>query len=721
MINLNKRFNIRITLILILWIFTIFYILFFNQYIKNIVENNILNIIENLAVESSINIENEIKNKFTILETIAYNISTEDLDNLQKTAKSFNSLVKENNLKRIAIASADGTAYYDTGEIINISDREFFKASMDGNIYVSGVLYSRVDGKAINVLSIPIYLNGKVEAVLFANIISNEFYKDFNLDSINQLGNSFIIASDGNVIVSNEKIKLHNLNLFEEFNIENFNIEKNNDSDENNGYIKLKYNTKEYVFYYSKINYSDWWVINLVDRTTIENKYYKIIESMKMINFSIIFFITITSFIISNREKRTNEKIKSLLYTDNITGGKNDAFLKKSIFKIINKKDKFAFIDLEITNIKNIVTIIGHKNTEFILKEIYTYLNNILNEDELVIHNYFGQYKLIMKYTDTNEFIERVEKIDLSKINYNIKFIMGIYLVDKQDVSYEDMCSYVSLAKETLNNKNSNNKYMIYNEKMYKKEIDKVKLEEDIKKAIENNEFKAWFQPKYGQDGKTIIGAEALVRWYKYGSVISPYIFIPMCEANGLMKDIDELIFEDVCKNVRKWIDENKKVVPISINLSRSYLGKVNLIDNLEKYIDRYKISKNLIQFEITESSLIGSEETLKDIVSTLHEKGFKVLVDDFGVGYSSIKTISYVNFDVLKIDKSFIDGIGEEKWQNIIKYTINMANTLGMEVVAEGVETEEQYKFLLECNCYMFQGYYFNKPMDSNDFSKLI
>ena len=256
---------------------------------------------------------------------------------------------------------------------------------------------------------------------------------------------------------------------------------------------------------------------------------------------------------------------------------------------------------------------------------------------------------------------------------------------------------------------------------MYKKEFDKIKLEEDIKHGIENKEFKAYFQPKYGKDGKTITGAEALVRWHKYGSIISTYVFIPICEMNGLIKDIDELVLEDVCQNLRLWIDQNKKVVPISINLSRNYLDKVGCVSRLEEIINKYNIPSELIEFEITESSLVGNEEQLKETINTLHNKGFKVLLDDFGVGYSSIKTISEMNFDTLKIDKSFVDGIGKKRWENIIYYTISLSKNLDMNIIVEGIETEEQYQFLLNNNCEVFQGYYFNKPMNAKEFSKLL
>lgn len=731
-IDLNKRFNFKVTFILGLWVFIFFFIVFFNQYNKRQLENHILDSIESISVESSLHINNGIKNKFTILDTVAHNTFIEDLSNIQKIAESFRNIVKENNLKRMAITTIDGTAYCDNGEIINISDRDYFKASMEGKRFISSIVSSKLDGKSSNVFSIPIYRDTKIIGVLWISVLTEEFYEELDLNTMNELGDTFVINSEGDIIAYDSRVTLNsdNYNLFEEINTKNnsesLEIIKNDFENLSKGRIRLNYNEKDnYVLYYAKLDYDDWWLVSSIADTSIKNYYYNVIRTMTIVDILIILLISIVFIIIFNKEKRSYKNLKYIAYTDTVTGGRNDIYLKNNLSKIINNSNEFAFISLEIINIKNIITMIGLKNTEFLLKEIYTYLYNILNKDELVVHSYLGEYKVLMKYTDIKEFTKRLENISFSKINENIKFVMGIYLVDDLDVSYEDMCSNVSIAKETLNNiNNANNrnfKYMIYNKLMHKREIDKLKLEEDIKNGIENKEFKAWFQPKYGKNGKSIIGAEALVRWHKNGSIISPFMFVPICEANGLIKEIDELVFEDVCKNIRKWIDDNKKVVPICVNLSRSYIDKINFIDDLDKYIDKYKISKDLIHFEITESSLMGNENKLRETVSLLHERGFKVLVDDFGVGYSSIKAISYVEFDALKIDKSFVDGIGEEKWENIIKYTINLANNLGMYVVAEGIETEEQYKFILECNCDMFQGYYFNCPMDSNDFSKLI
>lgn len=719
---LNKKFNIKIV-----FIFSFIGILFFYQNIQKQMEDNIFNIVEKLTAESSENIDVDIQNKFNLLDTVAYNISDEDLSDPQKLAESFSEIVKKNKLKRMAIATPDGKAYFDNGDTDNISNRDYFKASIDGERYISKIFNLKIDGKRSNVFSIPIYRDKNIVAILFSYISTDEFYEEFSLGIMKELGDTFIINTDGDIISShkNSRFNSDNFNMFDLLRNEGIGTEEKYFDYNTKGYVELSFLGKNYILCYSKLNYSNWWAINLIDNNIIKIYYSNIVQDIIILIVLIILFMTAGFSIIFNKEKRKFDNLKEMAYTDSVTKGNNDTYIKHNIYNIINDKNKFAFISLEIINIKNIATISGLNNTKFILNEVYKYLQEMLNEDEIVTHGYLGEYKLILRYNEIKELTERLENINFYNINENIKFIMGVYLVDNTNVSYEDMCSHVVIAKEVLNNNNNennrNNKYIIYNKKMHKKESDKLKLEEDIKSGIENKEFKAWFQPKYGKDGKTIIGAEALVRWHKYGSIISPYIFIPICEANGLIKEIDELVFQDVCKNIRKWSKSNKKLVPISVNLSRSYIDKVDFVDSIEKYIDKYKITKDLINFEITESSLMGNEEKLKDVVALLHEKGFKVSVDDFGVGYSSIRTISYVEFDTLKIDKSFVDGIGEEKWESIIKYTIDLAKKLGMDVVAEGIESKEQYEFLLECNCDKFQGYYFNKPMDFNDFSKLI
>jgi len=364
------------------------------------------------------------------------------------------------------------------------------------------------------------------------------------------------------------------------------------------------------------------------------------------------------------------------------------------------------------------INALGIKNVYFILSDTYESISKLLINQEVIVHSYLGEYKLLLEYNNMEQLKQRIDSIFNCTQNKKVELKMGIYLIKDCDVDFEDICAYTNIAKMNIV---EGERFAFYSKRMHQEELKKIKLEDDIRNGITNKEFKAWFQPKYGADGKTIVGAEALVRWYKYGTIISPYVFIPVCETCGLIKEIDELVLEDVCQNLRKWMKEKKEVIPISVNLSRNYLDKENLIDRLESIINAYCIPKKLIQFEVTESCLVENEKKLKEIIDILHNRGFEVLLDDFGVGYSSIKTIADMKFDVLKIDKSFIDGIGEKRWEDIIEYTISLSERLKMRVIAEGIETKEQYEFLLNCNCQAFQGYYFNKPMDANEFSKLL
>lgn len=712
----NKK---RFILPICIWMILSFILLIFNNIINKQFEVYVLDTTSNLSTESSYNINSYINNKLNILSTISYQLSEDELLNPEKIIKNFQNIVSENNWKMISITSLDGIAYTSNGQKVDVSDRDYFLNAKKGEKFVSTIVTSKLDGKSSNVFSVPIFRNNEVVAVLWASILTDTFYENLNLKTMHKFGDTFILDSNGDIIASSKKMNLYSddLNFFSH--IDNIDKIKDDFLKLQNNYIKVPdYNSgNDTILYYSKIDHADWWLLTAIPIDNIRSSYSSIVLSINQFNIGLLILFSILFIIYFIKEKKAYKNINSIAYTDTITNGKNDVYLKNNLHKIINKKNNFAFISLEITNIKTLINILGFKNMNFLIKNIYEYLLSLISTDEIVVHSYLGEFKLIFKYTDTNEICNRLKNISFSKINETIDFKIGIYLIDKENIDFEEMCSFANIAKESI----VNSKYMFYTKYIHNSEIKKNQLIEDINNGIKNKEFKAWFQPKYSKDGKTIIGAEALVRWYKYGTIISPYIFIPICESNGLIKEIDELVFEDVCKTLNKWIKSNKKVVPISINLSRNYLNNVKFIDILNHYLDLYKIPTNLINFEITESSLIENEKLLQNTISILHEKGFKVLLDDFGVGYSSIKAISDINFDVLKIDKSFIDGIGEEKWNNIIKFTIKLANNLGMKTIAEGIETQEQYKFLVECNCDIFQGYYFNKPMSPEDFSKLI
>ena len=248
----------------------------------------------------------------------------------------------------------------------------------------------------------------------------------------------------------------------------------------------------------------------------------------------------------------------------------------------------------------------------------------------------------------------------------------------------------------------------------------KPSIEDDMHKALLNNEFVMFLQPKHSIKTGRIIGAEALARWnHPTKGMVSPGDFIPVFEQNGFIIKLDEFIWEQACRQIRDWIDAGIEPVPISVNISREYIHTIDVTSTLLKLVEKYDIPISLLELEITESF---DSNGVEEIVKRMKKAGFKMLMDDFGSGYSSLNMLKSTPFDVLKIDKSFLDEFMESsRGRKIIEHTISMSQDIGLDIIAEGVETLEQAKFLSECGCDAAQGFYYSKPIPAPDFNKRL
>ena len=246
-------------------------------------------------------------------------------------------------------------------------------------------------------------------------------------------------------------------------------------------------------------------------------------------------------------------------------------------------------------------------------------------------------------------------------------------------------------------------------------------MESAFESAIAKEDFEVWFQPKYSTKTKTVVGAEALIRWRgKDGNLISPAEFIPLFETDGLIPILDEYVFKKVCDYQKMRLEKGKIIVPISVNLSRASMFKKDFIKNYAKIANDMGISRSCVPIEITESMAVKSS-SVKSFAEELINEGFSLHMDDFGAGYSSLASLQILRFDVIKLDKSLIDFIGTQSGESLIKHTVAFAKESGMKVVAEGVEKKEQLDFLRKINCDYIQGFYFAAPMPQKEFDKLL
>lgn len=252
--------------------------------------------------------------------------------------------------------------------------------------------------------------------------------------------------------------------------------------------------------------------------------------------------------------------------------------------------------------------------------------------------------------------------------------------------------------------------------------IKKENMYDALIKALDNKEFVPYYQPQYNNYTGMLVGAEALCRWIhpEYG-IISPAEFIPALEEHHLITRLDLSMFEQVCAFQKKNIDEKCHIVPVSVNLSWEDIYKEGFIEKLESIRESYEVPVNDIRIEITESIAAEGKQAAKDIVDKFHECGYIIELDDFGSGYSSLNILKDINYDVLKLDMSFLSDDMSGRGGTIVSSVVRMAKWLSMPVICEGVETQSQFEFIKSIGCEYTQGYLFAKPMPGDEFSKIL
>ena len=414
---------------------------------------------------------------------------------------------------------------------------------------------------------------------------------------------------------------------------------------------------------------------------------------------------------------------------------------RDNLTNLVTKKYFFEYIkEFNKNNInKKMDAIVINVRKFHLVNELYGYdvgdellikISDILRE---ILHNYIGiasritddnYYLYIARQSDYMAFLNDnlIKKIKIFKDNIKIDLRIGINVSDNNNI--EDKFDKALLACNSLRNK-SNEYLCYYDDLMHNKEIYNERLINDLDDAIINDEFKVYFQPKYNitYDKPRLCSAEALVRWnHKKLGLISPSLFIPLFEKEALIQKVDFYIWNKTAKFIKYCKDNLGIYVPISINVSRIDLLTPNFIEEINKIVEMNNISPNDLYLEITESAYTDNSKLVLDIINGLRKYGYKIEMDDFGTGYSSLNMVANLPIDIIKLDMSFIKNMHKfEKDKKMVEVVLEIAKILNVKVVAEGVEEEAQYKLLKEMNCDIIQGYYFSKPLDEDNFLRLI
>ena len=689
-------------------------------YIQKLITENTLKNLAELTKQDSIKIENKIEEDFRVLNNICDEIEISNLTNAQSIFELYERNKLKTNFTRMAIMYQNGNTITSDGENVNLKDEvEYFFESDD--VQISRSRKSKIDMQEINIYFKKINLEN--EPIVIMLIAETDAYERLFANSIyNGRGYEYIITSKG-VMIANSANQENTQNIFESLR-EDIDLKENQnkieamESDINkaqNGQKIMKINNHNYYISYTNIGISDWNVLIITPESIVAEELQEVITISTVITIIIIIsIISISAYIIYSNIKK-KRKLFELAYIDPITKLGNYYYFCKEGQKLldISTNSNNYVIILSIEKFQSFNKHYGHNTGNNLLIEI----GNKLNKQNIVCRLSNDVFGIITQTTNIKEEAEKIfeslSKIKVKDETYSVYPIIGIYQC-KQNEQILEAIDKATIAHDEIVG-DYNKKYCIFDETMENRILEEHEIEEIMDEALENEEFEIYYQPKINILEEKIVSAEALVRWNRNGKMISPGKFIPLFEKNRFILKLDLYIFEKVCKDIKEF---NLKNITFSVNVSKEHFNALDFIDEYDKIAKKYKINPKNIELEITESA--GIDTNITKIMKEIKKRGFNISLDDFGTGYSSLNMLQDMPIDVLKIDKSFIDKIGNSKI-DLIKHIINMANELGIITVAEGVETKEQVKYLKNVGCTIVQGYYYSKPLNKNQFIEYV
>lgn len=615
----------------------------------------------------------------------------------------------------------DGSCVNNANEHYQLDQEPFFKEGLKGNSYfytLNNLLIE--ENKIFSVVSVPIFdKDGKVGGILGGtNIQATTNEKLFQ----NVAGNvySFLLDEHQNIIAFSEDIdgKDKLLAYLKTANI-------------SNGIKQVfKIGKENYFAYFDNISQNKWQLVSVIPERKASERYssvnlWSILASIcNFLAFSILIMVMVLIY-----TTHLNQ-LKAYVFSDPVTQGISYQKFLDDAEKYINyhKSDALLAVCLDINDFRIFNDLYGFDEGNNLLKLVYKMLGSYIlsgivcraNTDTFyIITDFEGTEEELLTKRDifTDSFNAMLEK---NKKPYHITFTVGFYRIE------ESTTDNVSLIFEKANHVHNCAKKegvpgFVYQEKLRQEAIRQKLIENTMHEAFENLEFQMYLQPKYELVTKRLVGSEALVRWESTAKDKKyPDEFIPVFEKTGFIIQIDLYMMECACQLLRHWIDFGIEPVPISVNQSKLLLLNPIYFNVITTTIEKYNLPPQFIEVEITETIMYENAAVLNDLIAKLHMYGIRVAIDDFGSGYSSLVLLRDIKADVLKIDKAFIykaekDTVGKK----ILSSIIQLADTLNMQILAEGVETENQLNMLADLGCHEVQGYLFGKPVPAQTFAQ--
>lgn len=712
--------------------------LFYTETLRDNFQNEIISSLEEVSAQGQNNMKIEINGKLELLNEVARRISLYKPEEYRTAVSTLLVTCEENGFKRMGIISADGDTYTTDGVEINLADREYYKRGLAGESGISEPLLDREGNGGINVYSVPIHYSEKIAGVLFATCATDVMREQLAVSSFNGEGYTYIVDDKGNCVVES----LHP-NSYPD--MKNVFTALSTTGDNNEASIEqmrrdfeteekgcIKYWNKGYRYmYYCPLGINEWYLLTVAPANVLDSKMNGVVMRTYLLGVFLFLLFGSAMFYIFRDQKKRKQELIDILYTDSLTGGYSYTKFQAEAEKLLIRTEKvrLAALNIDIDDFKFVNEMLGYEEGNHLIRYVHGVLKDWCREGEIYAHQTADIFVVLIFDQGEEALCRRLDDLCGRLKSYAIKAhnklqivpSVGVFQIHDRSLSLDYCLDCAGIARKSRKGQ-FNHFYAFFDEDVKQQIYRNKRMEGEMKPALENGEFTPYYQPQYDAQTKKITGAEALVRWVRPdGSVVSPGEFIPLFEKNGFISELDKYMFRSVCAQQKKWLDEGYGVVPVSVNVSRKLLYDLNLVEKYNAILEETGLSVHYMEVEITESAFFDNRARLLRMVEKLHGAGFRILLDDFGTGYSSMAMLQDMAFDTLKIDKSFVDLIGDERGDKVVEGIIHLADSLGLGTIAEGVETGEQYEYLKHRGCRMIQGYYFGKPMTAEAFARLL
>ncbi len=733
--NMREKYQKIITVAAIVFMLALITtsLFLFNQSVSARLEMSTAQTLSEISGQQQFTFNSELMNERNALYSIADTLVIMG-HNEGQIVEYLNGLIEHQGFAAFIVCDETGVGVHSNGDIVDVSQKPYFAAALQGEYVLSEPSTAVASDEIVVTAAVPIYEDNEIAGVVVAEY-TEEYLRAFLSEAFNGMSYTAVVNQDGVIMLESDQVHGVGTTLYQL--LDKSTIADGRTASEIVADIEAgRADSFEYTYEgdrklcdYRPVELNHWFLVTIVPVEVMSETMNDIVVSMLLVAFVILLcFLLFIVYLLYIRRKNY-KTVERLAYYDELTGAYNISKLRLEARKLLtnNTNTSFIIVKFDFVNFKSINALYSFEKGDELLKLAKKVSDTIqdpsffiarVGTDEFI---FFGKLALFDNFEVQRFYFEQLFKDMIEGLDhYQLTFRYGRYIIPKGETDINEIINRVNLA-------HSNTKldgfglFCDYDENYKSKLLRDTEITNKMHTALENGEFEVYLQPKFSVQGEKLVGAEALVRWIeKDGTMLFPGDFIPLFEKNGFIADLDKYVLEQTCKVIQNWRSKGYAYLKVSVNLSRRNLSNPSIIEEIVAVIDKYNVPHENIEIELTESVAVENEGALSEFYSHLHDKGIQTSIDDFGVGYSSLSMLKTLHVDTLKMDRSFF--VGDEyamRSDRLIDGIVKLSHSLGLYVVAEGIEMTEQVELLKTVQCDAVQGYVYSKPIPICEFEE--